>query len=276
MKPSLQNARTDNAMREVVDQLRQAREYAISNRRYVQITFPIVAGQSEVRMTQVNTLRSGGGADEPHLKQCGYSASVAVYRFSTKGRDTPDAYGNSASIVFERSQRRPAGRNVFPERRRTRSNGATSQPINGTVFIGVPGDATTARADDRDGRYRASARLERRWGNMVSVLKETASNADAKKRQTAEGFTLLETMIALVGVGVGILASRRHARGLTCLHAGVGIRFHRAAEGRRSCRSHFHRQIHQYDTFSQISNSTHGKPRLGYFWWGPGACGAGR
>ena len=28
MKPSLQNARTDNAMREVVDQLRQAREYS--------------------------------------------------------------------------------------------------------------------------------------------------------------------------------------------------------------------------------------------------------
>src|SRR5208282_5637116 len=40
--PTLQDARFDAAMRQVVDQLRQAREYAITNRRYVQVTFPIV------------------------------------------------------------------------------------------------------------------------------------------------------------------------------------------------------------------------------------------
>src|SRR5580658_7792072 len=40
--PTLQDARFDAAMREVVDQLRQAREYAIANRRYVQVTFPTV------------------------------------------------------------------------------------------------------------------------------------------------------------------------------------------------------------------------------------------
>ena len=39
--PTLQDAQFDAAMREVVDQLRQAREYAITNRRYVQVTFPV-------------------------------------------------------------------------------------------------------------------------------------------------------------------------------------------------------------------------------------------
>ena len=58
LQPSLQDSRFDTAMRQVIDQLRQAREYSIANRRYVQVTFPtvVVAGnpQYQVVMTERN------------------------------------------------------------------------------------------------------------------------------------------------------------------------------------------------------------------------------
>jgi len=144
LKPSLRNARTDTAMRQVVDQLRQAREYAISNRRYVQITFPIVAGQYEVQMTQLNTLTPGGGAVNPVLSTVALEAPLQFTVFPAKG-DTPDAYGNSASIVFGGINGGPPTGMYFQSDGEL-VNGATFLPINGTVFIGVPGDTSTARA----------------------------------------------------------------------------------------------------------------------------------
>ena len=43
MTPNLQSARSDDALRIVMAQMRQAREYSIDNRRYVQIAFTTVA-----------------------------------------------------------------------------------------------------------------------------------------------------------------------------------------------------------------------------------------
>ena len=64
--PTLQDVRFDTAMRQVLDQLRQAREYALTNRRYVQITFPtvVIAGKTyyEVTLLQRNDLTAGAGA----------------------------------------------------------------------------------------------------------------------------------------------------------------------------------------------------------------------
>jgi hypothetical protein len=42
--PNLQNSRSDVSDVAVEGQLRQAREYAIENRRYVQVTFPTAVG----------------------------------------------------------------------------------------------------------------------------------------------------------------------------------------------------------------------------------------
>ena len=53
LQPSLQDAKYDNAMREVIDQLRQGREYAIANRRYVQVTFPTVVIANQPTQYQV-------------------------------------------------------------------------------------------------------------------------------------------------------------------------------------------------------------------------------
>ncbi len=64
LKPALQDAHCDTAMRQVNQQLRQAREYAITNRRYVQVTFPRGrdAQPDIVRGTQRNDLTAGAGA----------------------------------------------------------------------------------------------------------------------------------------------------------------------------------------------------------------------
>src|ERR1700723_2823324 len=65
--PNMQNARSDVAMVQVEEQLRQAREYAIENRRYVQVTFTTVvaAGQSQAQITMIqkNSLTANAGAD---------------------------------------------------------------------------------------------------------------------------------------------------------------------------------------------------------------------
>lgn len=148
--PTLQDARFDTAMREVMDQLRQAREYAITNRRYVQITFPTVASPSgpqyEVVLTQRDDLTAGGGAINPIL-------SATPIQFPAQfilvmGIDTPDGFCKgvpAAPVVFGTVANGPVGGMLFQSDGELVS-GATFQPIDGTVFLGQPGRLTSARA----------------------------------------------------------------------------------------------------------------------------------
>ena len=146
--PTLQDARFDSATRQVVDQLRQAREYAITNRRYVQVTFPTVVvggkNQYEVVMLQRNDLTAGAGAVNPVLSTIilQYPAQYLVFGGTP---DTPDAFGNSAAIEFEGVNGGPVGGMLYQSDGEL-VDGATFQPINGTVFLGFPGKNTTARA----------------------------------------------------------------------------------------------------------------------------------
>lgn len=149
LQPALQDARFDAAMHQVVDQLRQAREYSITNHRYVQVTFPIVVSagltQYEVQMTQLNAVPFGPGGANTVLSTVSIQRPAAFYVFPAPAPDTPDGYGNSASIVFEGTNNGPPGGMMF------QSDGefvdkATFQPINGTVFLGQPGKSTSARA----------------------------------------------------------------------------------------------------------------------------------
>jgi prepilin-type N-terminal cleavage/methylation domain-containing protein len=146
--PTLQDARFDAAMKEVVDQLRQAREYAITNRRYVQVTFPtpVVAGvtQYEVTMQVRNDLTTGAGAVNPILSTTPIESPAQFYVFAA-APDTPDAFGKGAAIVFEGLAGGPVGGMLFQSDGEL-VDGATFQPINGTVFIGQPGKNSTARA----------------------------------------------------------------------------------------------------------------------------------
>jgi len=148
--PTLQDARFDTAMRQVLDQLRQAREYAITNRRYVQVTFPVVgtAGGNlyEVVLTQRNDLTAGAGAVNPVLSTLPiqYPAQYTL----VMGADTPDGFSGgppTSPIMFEQLAGGPVGGMLFQSDGEL-VDGATFQPIVGTVFLGFPGKNTSARA----------------------------------------------------------------------------------------------------------------------------------
>lgn len=144
IRPALQDANCDTAMRQVIDQLRQAREYAITNRRYVQVTFPVVAGFSSVVITQRNDLTTGAGALNPVLSTVPIHDPEQFYVFAALG-DTPDAYGNAAGITFEGISGGPVGGMLFQSDGEL-VDGASYQPINGTIFLGLAGQTSTARA----------------------------------------------------------------------------------------------------------------------------------
>jgi hypothetical protein len=59
--------------------------------------------------------------------------------------DTPDGYGHAAAIEFEGQNGGPVG-GMFFQSDGELVDGATYLPINGTVFLGVPGTTATARA----------------------------------------------------------------------------------------------------------------------------------
>lgn len=140
LRPNLQQARVDAAMRQVVDTFRQAREFAIANRRYVQITFP---ANNQIQMTQMNTLTPGAGGINPVLTTLTLAPPLV---FNLDGMpDTPDAYGNAGPIVFEGIVNGPVGGMMFQSDGEF-LDGATFLPINGSVFMGYPGQRSTARA----------------------------------------------------------------------------------------------------------------------------------
>ncbi len=146
MKPSMQAARSDNAVRIVMDQIRQAREYSIDNRRYVQIAFPTVSSKPEIVITQMNTLTPGGGATNPVLSTVFLPATIQ-YTLITGMPATPDFNNNSSATAFviEGTSTTPTGSFYF------QSDGelvdsVTNSPIDGTIYLGVSGNTSSARA----------------------------------------------------------------------------------------------------------------------------------
>jgi prepilin-type N-terminal cleavage/methylation domain-containing protein len=145
LQPALRSAKADTAMRQVLDQMRQAREYSIANRRYVQVTFPTVGGQqNEIQMTELNAVPFGPGGANTVLSTVTIQPPSTIYVFPHTP-DTPDGYGNAANIVFEGTNGGPPGGMAF-QSDGTLVDMASFQPINGTVFLGVVGQLTSSRA----------------------------------------------------------------------------------------------------------------------------------
>jgi prepilin-type N-terminal cleavage/methylation domain-containing protein len=140
LTPNLQQARVDAEMREVLDTFRQAREFSIANRRYVQISFP---ANNQILVTQMDNLTPGAGGVNPVLTTLTLAPPLV---FNLDGMpDTPDAYGNANAIEIAGINGGPPAGMYF------QSDGefvaaATYLPINGTVFMGFPGQQSTARA----------------------------------------------------------------------------------------------------------------------------------
>ncbi|MFZ3217591.1 MAG: prepilin-type N-terminal cleavage/methylation domain-containing protein [Candidatus Acidiferrales bacterium] len=147
--PTLQDIRFDSALRQVLDQLRQGREYALTNRRFVQITFPTVAipggVQYEVVLTQRNDLPPTNGSIPNVVLSSVPIQFPAEFAIISGSPDTPDAFGNGAAIEFEGISGGPVGGMLFQSDGEL-VDGTTYQPINGTVFLGYPGKKTSGRA----------------------------------------------------------------------------------------------------------------------------------
>jgi prepilin-type N-terminal cleavage/methylation domain-containing protein len=140
LRPNLQNARIDAAMRQVLETFRQAREFSIAHRRYVQVKFP---ANNQVQLVQLDTLTPGAGGVNPVLDTVTLAPPLI---FTLDGMpDTPDGYGNNNAIEFEGINNGPVGGMIFQSDGEF-LDGATFLPINGTIFLGVTGQQSTARA----------------------------------------------------------------------------------------------------------------------------------
>jgi prepilin-type N-terminal cleavage/methylation domain-containing protein len=147
---TMQGVKSDTALREMMDQLRQAREYAIANRRYEQVTFSTVGGLAQIQIIQRNDLTAGAAVGNPILSTVPIQAPMGYLVFPALG-DTPDAFGNGNAIVFGGTNGGPAGGMFFQSdgelvNGSTVVAGGSGTPINGSVFLAVTGNTLTARA----------------------------------------------------------------------------------------------------------------------------------
>ena len=133
---ALPSMRANSGMQLLEAQLRIAREVAVDQRRYVQVTFQ---GTSELVAVIVGI---NGGSNTPLYDYFLPERFVFVV-FSTIG-DTPDGYGNSAAVTYNCSG------NSLPCTITFQSDGSVLNPsgsyTNGSIFIGITGQTQTARA----------------------------------------------------------------------------------------------------------------------------------
>jgi prepilin-type N-terminal cleavage/methylation domain-containing protein len=103
---------------------------------------------------------------------------------------------------------------------------------------------------------------------MGQVLKEIGKMWQAKKRQAAKGFTLLETMISLVVLGVGVLGlCAMLADSLAYMQSSQDA-FVAQQKAEEAAEAIYTAKYTNNATFSQLSNNTGGNP-AGLFLVGP-------
>ena len=130
----LPNYKANSAMDQLLYRLRSARQQAIAHRREVQVQF---VGNNQITVTELWLV----GTPPPPTT---YTFEGGAQYVTFPGiPDTPMAFGNGAPIYFE-------GLSGGPPLMKFTTNGALidggNTLVNGTVFLGIPGRASTARA----------------------------------------------------------------------------------------------------------------------------------
>jgi type II secretory pathway pseudopilin PulG len=144
---SSSNARANSAMDAVTSQLRQAREMAIAKRRNVQVQF------TAPNQIQLTVLTLPGEAVPPVIAPTtlpgGLTFAVLV------GTDTPMNFGNSTAISLQQPGGGGAWTVMFTtsgafcgtaQAAATLYQATNNNPVNASLFLGVVGKPTTARA----------------------------------------------------------------------------------------------------------------------------------
>jgi type II secretory pathway pseudopilin PulG len=142
-QPALKNAQGDAAMRQTLDAIRQARQYAITNRRYVQLTFS-TGSPATITATQRNDIpiTAGFGTTNPVLFTISIEGPGTFYLANTTP-DTPDAFGKCAPICIENTSGGPTS--IFFQSDGEFVDG-TYNSMNGSLFLGSSGVPTSYRA----------------------------------------------------------------------------------------------------------------------------------
>jgi prepilin-type N-terminal cleavage/methylation domain-containing protein len=142
-RPALMQIRATAAKDLVQGSLRRARETAISDRRSVKVEF-LVNPAGNPAGSYVRLTRLGGGIGPDIVIALTPIPGSVIYTTFPGEPDTPDGYGNGGPIFFGGVNNGPAAGMIY------QSDGtfaaATGIPINGTVFMGIPNEPTTARA----------------------------------------------------------------------------------------------------------------------------------
>jgi prepilin-type N-terminal cleavage/methylation domain-containing protein len=103
---------------------------------------------------------------------------------------------------------------------------------------------------------------------LVQVLKEIGKMQRARKRQTAKGFTLLETMVSLVILAVGVLALAGMLADALAYMQGSEYDFIAQQKAEEAAEAIYTAKYTNNATFAQLSNNTAGNPG-GLFLVGP-------
>jgi type II secretory pathway pseudopilin PulG len=135
MSPTRQQIQADAAMVQVASQLRLARERAIEQRRDVLVSFDTAA--NTITLTQQN-LPAGSTVLSTIPIQ-----APAQFMLMPGMSDTPDAFGDKSAIYFEGLSGGPVGMGFQSDG--TFIDGAGNL-VNGTVFLGIAGVPSSARA----------------------------------------------------------------------------------------------------------------------------------
>jgi prepilin-type N-terminal cleavage/methylation domain-containing protein len=141
LQPMIQEQRANAGVNQVVGQLRQAREFSISQRRGVQVVFD--TGAQTVTLIEKNSLVNGAGPDVV-LSTLALEGTVIFTTFPGVP-DTPDNFGNAGAVEFEGIVGGPTTGMMFLSDG-TFVDMGTGVPINGSVFMGVSKIDTSARA----------------------------------------------------------------------------------------------------------------------------------
>jgi Tfp pilus assembly protein FimT len=149
---SSQNARANAAMDAVISQLRQAREIAIAKRRNVQVQF------TAPNQIQLTILTLPGEAVPPVIAPTYLNDNVPgglTFAVLSGLPDTPMNFGNSTAISLQQPTGGGAWTVMFTtsgafcgtaQSAATLYQATNNNPVNASLFLGVVGKPTTARA----------------------------------------------------------------------------------------------------------------------------------
>lgn len=126
--------RADQAMNQVFSQLRAARQLAISQRREVQVQF---TGTGTIQVTEIELV--GANVVFPPVT---WEGGVQYYLMPAVP-DTPMAFGNCAAVCLENLVGGPPTMKFTPS---GTFIDAGNTLVDGTIFLGTPGNPMTARA----------------------------------------------------------------------------------------------------------------------------------